>query len=180
MTRTQFRRGSFVAAIGLSLVALAALAPGAAQADPGALFATQPGDAQPLQSPAEETLNVELLVLHATNDGKGIDKGLEDMPELKRPPFSSYNSYKVLKREKVALKMGSSDKRKLPNDRQLLMSYKAKKAEKHTISVAIQKPNGGEDYLPVLEVNGRKGERFFVAGQAYQGGILVIGLKILP
>ena len=102
------------------------------------------------------------------------------MPELKRPPFSSYNSYKVLKRERVALKMGSSEKRKLPNDRQLLMSYKAKKGEKHTISVAIQKPNGGEDYLPLLEVNGRKGERFFVAGQAYQGGILAIGLKLLP
>jgi hypothetical protein len=174
MTRTQLRNGSFVAAVGLCL---AALAPGAALAEPIRPFS---GDAAELQSPAEDTINVELLVLHATNDGKGIDKGLEDMPELKRPPFSSYNSYKVLKREKVALKMGSSDKRKLPNDRQLLMSYKAKKAEKHTISVAIQKPNGGEDYLPVLEVNGRKGERFFVAGQAYQGGILVIGLKILP
>ena len=172
MTRTQFRNGSFVAAIGLSLTALA---PGAALADQVFL-----PDADALQSPAEDTLHVELLVLHATNDGKGIDKGLEDMPELKRPPFSSYNSYKVLKREKVALKMGSSDKRKLPNDRQLLMSYKAKKEQKHTISVAIQKPNGGEDYLPLLEVNGRKGERFFVAGQAYQGGILVIGLKLLP
>lgn len=174
MTRTQFRSGFFVAALGLGL---GLLAPGSALADSASPFIPE---AEQLQSPAEDTIQVELLVLHATNDGKGIDKGLEDMPELKRPPFSSYNSYKVLKRDKVALKKGSSDKRKLPNDRQLLMSYKAQKEQKHTISVAIQKPNGGEDYLPLLEVNARKGERVFVAGQAYQGGILVIGLKILP
>ena len=136
-------------------------------------------EVMPLQQPAQEALNVELIVLHGTNDGKGIDPNVGDMPELKSPPFSSYNSYKLLQKDKLALALGKSDKRKLPNDRNLLVTFKGKKDQKYTVSVNIQKPNG-PDYLPLLDVNGLKGQRFFVAGQAFKGGILVIGVKLLP
>ena len=33
---------------------------------------------------------------------------------------------------------------------------------------------------PLLEVNASPGEHFFVAGQSYKGGVLVIGVKSLP
>ena len=136
-------------------------------------------EAEPLQQPAPETLNVELIVLHGTNDGKGIDPNVGDMPELKRPPFSSYNSYKQLMKDRLSLVLAKSETRKLPNDRNILVTFKGKAGPKYTISVNIQKPNG-PDYLPDLVVNGRKGERFFLAGQTYKGGILVIGVKLLP
>ena len=136
-------------------------------------------EVEPLQQPAQETLNVELIVLHGTNDGKGIDPNIGDMPELKRPPFSSYNSYKQLQKERLTLTLAKSETRKLPNDRNLLVTFKGKKDQKYVVSLNIQKPNG-PDYLPLLDVNGTKGQRFFVAGQTYKGGVLVIGVKLLP
>src|SRR5262245_60552318 len=120
----------------LQAACAAAIGLGLGLAAPGA----RADEAVPLQNPAQETITVELLVLHVTNDGKGIDKDLEDMPELKRPPFSSYNSYKALSRERITLRCGgSTEGRKLPNDRQLAISCKGKKDQKYQVNVAIQK-----------------------------------------
>jgi hypothetical protein len=47
------------------------------------------------------------------------------------------------------------------------------------ISASIQEP-GGKTFLPLLEVNAKAGETFFVAGQKHKGGILVIGIKAAP
>ena len=38
----------------------------------------------------------------------------------------------------------------------------------------------GNSFLPLLEVNAKPGEPFFVAGQTYKGGTLVIGIKVNP
>ena len=44
---------------------------------------------------AEAAVSAELVVLHGTNDGSGIDPKIGKMSELSKPPFSSYNSYKL-------------------------------------------------------------------------------------
>jgi hypothetical protein len=144
----------------------------------------QDGSAKP--APEEAPVAAEVIILHATNDGSGIDPKLGKMPELGQPPFSSYNSYKLLDRVKLSLGKGKSTTTKLPNDRVLMVSLKdvilAKKkdeAKRFVVSASIQKP-GGKTFLPLLEVNARAGETFFVAGQSHKGGILVIGIKVVP
>lgn len=136
--------------------------------------------------PAETTVNVELIVLHATNDGTGIDPKIGKMPELGKPPFSSYNSYKLLDRSQQSSSKTKQVTYKLPTGRDLQVSLKdvieAKKKDeqkRYVISASIQKP-GGKDFLPLLEVNAKAGETFFVAGQNYKGGVLVIGIKVNP
>src|SRR5690349_9071889 len=91
-----------------------ALGAGIALACPAALAQ----EAEPMQQPqpAADSLNVEILVLHGTNDGKGIDRDIGDMPELGKPPFSSYNSYKVLKRQRLTLNRGKPESVTMPND----------------------------------------------------------------
>jgi hypothetical protein len=139
------------------------------------------------QAKAEEAVvAAEVVVLHATNDGSGIDPNIGKMPELGKPPFSSYNSYKLLDRVKLSLAKGKSSTQKLPNDRVLMVSLKdivpgKKKDEpkKYVVSASIQKP-GGNVFLPLLEVNAKAGEIFFVAGQTHKGGVLVIGIKVAP
>jgi hypothetical protein len=142
--------------------------------------------AQPTQKQAEETMAAEVIVLHATNDGTGIDPKIGKMPELGKPPFSSYNSYKLLDRPKVSVDKATSSKVKLPNDGVLMVSLKEIIAPKkkddpkrYVVSASIQKP-GGNTFLPLLEVNAKAGETFFVAGQNHKGGILVIGIKVNP
>jgi len=157
-------------------VALGVSAPVAQAQDTGA----------PAQHQTQNAVTAELVILHATNDGSGIDPKIGKMPELGKPPFSSYNSYKLLERVKLSLGKGQQTTTKLPNDRvmgvmlkDILEGSKKGESSKYVISASIQKP-GGTAFLPLLEVNAKAGETFFVAGQTYKGGVLVLGLKILP
>ena len=134
----------------------------------------------------EEAISAEVIVLHATNDGRGIDPKLGKMPELGKPPFSSYNSYQQLDRVKLSIGKGKSSKLTLPNGRDLMVSLKdiipGKKkdeAKKYVVGASIQK-SSGDTFLPLLEVNAKAGETFFVAGQTHKGGVLVIGIKVIP
>jgi hypothetical protein len=151
---------------------------------PGLSVANAQESAAPAQ--AEAAVAAEVIVLHATNDGTGIDPKIGKMPELGKPPFSSYNSYKLLDRSKLSLAKGSPGTAKLPNDGVLQVSLKeivqpkAKgEPKRFLVGASIQKP-GGNSFLPLLEVNAKAGETFFVAGQNYKGGVLVIGIKINP
>lgn len=137
-------------------------------------------------SAAPATISCEVVILYATNDGTGIDPKIGKMPELGQPPFSSYNSYKLLDRPTLPLTKGKSATLKLPTGRDLMVTFKdvldsKKKDEprRFTITASIQKPDGNT-FLPLLEVNAKAGENFFVAGQKYKGGTLVIGIKVNP
>ncbi len=143
--------------------------------------------AAPAQAPAVKPAQArtEIIVLHATNDHTGIDPKIGKMPELAKPPFSSYDSYKLLDRVELDLPKGQAQTRKLPDDGQLAVTLKeilepAKKGDATRFSVAasIQKP-GGRSFLPAMEVSAKKGDIFFIAGQTYKGGILVIGIRVL-
>lgn len=150
-------------------------------------------DVRPAHAPAPAqtatpaaAVNMEVIVLHATNDGTGIDPKIGKIPELSKPPFSSYNSYKLLDRPKISVTKGGQSTVKLPNGRDMAVMLKDILAPKtkgevtrYVVSTSIQKP-GGNTFLPLLEVNAKAGEWFFVAGQTYKGGVLVIGVKVLP
>lgn len=151
----------------------------------GAPIAQAQDTGAPAQQPNPSAVMAELVILHATNDGSGIDPKIGKMPELGKPPFSSYNSYKLLERVKLSLDKGKQTTTKLPNDRvmgvtlkDILQANKKGESSKYVISASIQKP-GGTAFLPLLEVNAKAGETFFVAGQTYKGGVLVLGLKIV-
>lgn len=166
-------------------LALGLVAHGAAAEDARARDAFSVATA-PSQTPAPAAVNMEIIVLHATNDSSGIDPKIGKIPELSKPPFSSYNSYKLLDRPKIAVQKGKQSTVKLPNGRDMAVVLKdviapVKKGDvtRYVVSTSIQKP-GGNTFLPLLEVNAKAGEWFFVAGQTYKGGILVVGVKVLP
>src|SRR6478609_9678788 len=73
----------------------------------------------PPAAPAARAYSTELLVLHATNAKKGIDPRIGDMPELKKIPFSSYDSYELVQKVKVPLKKDEPKTFDLPNGRVL-------------------------------------------------------------
>ena len=135
-------------------------------------------------APAE--VAVEIVILHATNDKTGIDPKIGKMPALEQPPFSSYNSYKLLDRKTLALTKGNAQTHVLPNARPMMVTLKdviepkkKEDARRYLLSAVIQKPNGKE-FLPLLDVNAVAGQTFFIAGQGYKGGMLAIGVKVLP
>ena len=128
---------------------------------------------------AENEFLAEVSVLHATNSKKGIDERIGKMPELKKPPFSSYDSYELLTKQRVSLKKDDPKSIKLPNGRVLqakLLDILPKDVLR--ISASFNQP-GGKDFLPLLEVKAKRGQAFIVAGQNYKNGILVLVIRVV-
>jgi hypothetical protein len=165
-------------ALGL-LLTCASLASGApARSAHSALDAPRAFRAQGDANDQKATHTLELMVLHATNSKKGIDKRIGDMPELAEPPFSSYDSYELLAKKVIPLKVGDEKAQNLPNGRTLKTKLLEVLPEEFVrISASINQPNGSE-FLPLLEVKAKLGKAFIVAGQSYKNGILVLVFKV--
>jgi hypothetical protein len=108
------------------------------------------------------------------------------MPALSKPPFSSYNSYKLLEQTSLPLNKGQAAPLQLPTGRELRVVYKdvidppkAGDPVRYVITASIQKADG-KSFLPLVEVNAKAGEWFWVGGQEYKGGSLFIGIKLNP
>ncbi|MEZ4225192.1 MAG: hypothetical protein R3B13_29845 [Polyangiaceae bacterium] len=135
--------------------------------------------AKPAPPDAKQEYFAEVLVLHATNSKKGIDRRIGDMPELKKPPFSSYDSYELLTKHKLPLAKDDPKTVDLPNRRVLqtkLLEVLPK--DQLRISASINQPKG-KTFLPLLEVKAKVGQSFILAGQSFKGGILVLVIRVV-
>jgi hypothetical protein len=146
------------------------------------VFAGGPARAEAPKAPAPAAateFNTEVLVLHATNGDKGIDARIGDMPELKKPPFSSFKSYELLQKVKIPLRKEDPKTFELPNGR-VLQTKLVEVLPDDTVrlSASINQP-GGKTFLPLLEVKAKLGQQFIVAGQSYKGGILVLVVRVV-
>lgn len=175
----RFAVTSFVisAALGMGLVS--------ARADNGPRNAAAPAQsasAVPSNLPPQAPVGGEIIVMLATNGDGGIDPQIGVLPQLRLPPFSAYNTYKLLARHPVTWALRQSQSVKLPNGRILKTSLTTVDAnQRHRVSASISRPDvdaGERSFLPLLEVTARSGETFFVAGQSYQGGVLVVGIRV--
>lgn len=165
-------RRAFVA-LGLLSITIPGLA-----ADPAAGEGKEPNkDAKPKAQPA--TFAAEVLVLHATNAKKGIDARIGSMPELKKPPFSSYDSYQLIDRARLPLEKDVKKTLKLPNGR-VLETHLLEVLSNDSVrmSTSINQP-GGKEFLPWLETKAKLGQAFMLAGQRYKQGILVLVIRVV-
>ncbi|HVY47555.1 MAG TPA: hypothetical protein VHB21_16815 [Minicystis sp.] len=133
---------------------------------------------------APAPVSAELVLLHGTNSGTGIDPRVGKIPALTKPPFSAYDSYDLLKREALPLLPNRPATTKLPNKGDLVITYsgpvhgRKTGAKKYVVDLSIQRH--GAAILPLLKVNATPGEMLFAAVPGFRGGVLVIGLKVVP
>ena len=176
MKRVSLALCSLVAA--LTLPAYAANGKG----QPAPAAAAPSGSAAPAPSARPDTdqnLAAEVLILHATNEKKGIDPRIGKLPELEKSPFSNYDSYQVLDRVRLPLTKDASHNLKLPNGRTLqVLLIDEPGPNSVRLSASINRPNGKE-FLPLLEVKAHVGQAFIVAGQSHKKGILVLVIRIV-
>jgi hypothetical protein len=171
------QRRLFVVALGVTpLLALG----GSAEAKPHAprVAARPAADPQTQTENPPETL-LEVSVLHGTRTAKENDSRIGDLPELREGPFATYSSYQLLSRSELPLTKGGKRELKLPNGRRLEARLEARLPDGSSRLVAsINRPDT-KDFLPLLEVKARPGQKFIVAGQSYKRGILVLVFKVL-
>ncbi len=163
---------------------LAASVPGLAHAgDPPAPSASS-GTA------ATASAKIDVMMLHATAEEPGsIDPRIDEghprgqgpSAQLTKPPFSAYKTYRLKDRKALVLEKGKPTSTTLPNGRTLqvtLSDVVVDKGEKrYRLSASISQPSGPA-YLPLLEVTASPGKTFFVAGQAYDKGSLVLAFTV--
>jgi hypothetical protein len=122
----------------------------------------------------------EVLVVLAKEEQGQIDPQLKKLTALRRPPFNSFRSMKILSRPKVTLVPGKDSLVSLPNGRRVKLTLlRVMPDGRYKVRAAINRPDKS-DYLPLLQVVASAGDPFFVAGQAYQGGTLVVGVIVDP
>ena len=120
----------------------------------------------------------EVLVVLGSSEGEGVDPALAKLEALKKPPFDAFSKKTLLKRVAVSLEPGKDTDVELPNGRKLKLTVLEKTAEgRFRVSLSINRP-GKQDYLPLMTVLAAPGDPFFVAGQKYEGGTLIIGVSI--
>lgn len=162
-----------LATFGALAVAVSAIALPCAARPP---VTREPPDARASDTSERAEPSLELWVLHATHTKRGIDARLRDLPELKKPPFSSFDSYALLERVRLPLARGRTATHRLPNGRVLGAELLAVEQNGARVATSISEPAGGA-FLPLLEVRARSGQHFIVAGQSYKSGILVLVLS---
>jgi hypothetical protein len=133
----------------------------------------------PASAPTPSSLAAEIMVLHASNTGGGIDPRIGNMPQLKKPPFSSYDTYRFMERSRSPLAPGRPVASTLPNGRVMQIVLKETLPRGRFKVAASVQSNRGNSFLPLLEVTTSLNENFFVAGQSYQDGVLVVGIKLV-
>ena len=167
---------SLVPALTLPAYAANDKAPSGSAKAPSASSAAPAPSARP---GAEQPLLAEVLILHATNEQKGIDPRIGKLPELGKSPFSNYDSYQVLDRARLPLKKEAPQNLKLPNGRTLQVRLLDELGpDSVRLSASINRPSGKE-FLPLLEVKAHVGQAFIVAGQSHKKGILVLVIRVL-
>lgn len=179
-------RRVFLAATAVAWLALSGIGTGEVLAHTSVMAEAAPAQGKPEPAKPDQAVQVkaEIVVLHATNEGKGIDPGIGPMPDLLKPPFSAYDTYKLVEKVELELPKGTAKEKALPDGGKLSVTLTdlvlgKKKADvtRYVLSATIEKP-GGKKFLPGLSVNAVQGEYFFIAGQKYNGGILVVGIRI--
>jgi hypothetical protein len=129
-----------------------------------------PDDGKPLTG--------EVLVVLASEAGGTIDPSLSRLRALKHPPFNAFKSMKILSRQSVSLNPDEPVAIELPKKRWLVLTLTSRLADgRAKVQLSINKPNK-QDYLPLLNVIISAGEPFFVAGQKFEGGTLVVGVRL--
>lgn len=138
----------------------------------------------PLQAPgpgaprAHQEVSGEVLVILASERVGTIHPDLATIPALRQPPFNGYHTMELLARPAIRLVVGEPQTVPLPNGRVLRLELEGITREgRYRVRVSINRPDQ-QDYLPLLDIVAPPGDPFFLAGQNFMGGTLVLGVRL--
>jgi hypothetical protein len=119
----------------------------------------------------------EVIVVLASEAPGQVDPSLREFAALRQPPFDGYRSMRVLSRTRVELVPGAPAEILLPNGRLLRVELLGLDGGRYRVRVSINRPHQ-RDYLPAAEVAAAPGVPFFIGGQGFESGTLVIGVRV--
>lgn len=131
-----------------------------------ALLVTTVGSA----SADAQTVTVRAQAIHATSTGNQMDGSLSSIASQLRSRFGQYSSFTQLSDNRLSLSAGQSRSVELPNGQTLQVTFQGMSGSSYRLNVSL--PGGGGT------VTIGRGGVFFVAGPSYQGGLLIVAVRI--
>lgn len=144
----------------------------------GLAMPVPPVTAQQVPTQAAQEVRGEVLVILGSERAGEIDPALASLGALRQAPFSSFQTMQLLARPSIRLVVDEPLDIPLPNGRILRIVLASITPQgRYRVRVSINRPEQS-DYLPLLEVVAPPGDPFFLAGQSFLGGTLVIGVRL--
>jgi hypothetical protein len=131
--------------------------------------------------------HVEILVLYAKKDAGGghVDPAVPKLPQLSQAPFNAYNTFELVDRRTFAFgTLKPSD----PWQGKPSATYQLVTGKSLDVVLLEQRGDGryamgavlGKEAADKVRWAAPVNEAFFIAGQSYKDGILVIGITLRP
>ena len=123
---------------------------------------------------AGKTVSCQVLTIEASTSGQGIDPDLADYTSiLREKPFSDFNTFKLVHKQSLDLKVGAQKGIVLPSPIVGKLSFNKVTSGRLDLTLTLTRPS-----LPNVVVNGKAapGSPFFTAGLKSPHGRWVFGI----
>ncbi len=123
---------------------------------------------------AGEKVRCEVLTIEASNSGQGVDPALmAHMSIFKKPPFSSFNTFRLVHKKSYELTLGAPAGLEMPKPLAGSLTFNKLVEGRLDLTLSITRPTGS----PIL-ISGKAnpGSPFFAAGLKSSRGRWVFGV----
>ncbi len=142
----------------------------------GALVAGATFIAHVPEASADAPPKAEVMVIHATKcDKKSVDPQIGDTP-----PALGYDCLKLLEKKTLPLALNQAIATSLPNGRTFQLLHTAKVANRFKVTASISPADGSSGFTKLADITADPNKPFNVGGFSYQGGVLVLTVRIVP
>jgi hypothetical protein len=118
----------------------------------------------------------EVMVIHATKcDKKSVDPEIGD-----QRPAMGYDCLKLLEKKTMPLALNQASTTPLPNGRTFQLLHTARVDNRYKVTASISPADRTPGYTKLADITADPNKPFNVGGFAYQGGVLVLTVRIVP
>lgn len=125
---------------------------------------------------ADAVPQAEVLVIHATKcEKKTVDPRIGDAP-----PALGYDCLKLVEKKTLPLALNQASTTVLPNGRTFQLLHTARVDNRYKVTASISPADKGPGFTKLADITADPNKPFNVGGFAYQGGVLVLTVRIVP
>jgi len=128
------------------------------------------------EASADAPPKAEVMVIHATKcDKKSVDPQIGDTP-----PALGYDCLKLVEKKTMPLALNQPSTTPLPNGRTFQLLHTSKVGARFKVTASISPADGSRGFTKLADITADANKPFNVGGFSYQGGVLVLTVRIVP
>lgn len=125
---------------------------------------------------ADAPPKAEVMVIHATKcEEKSVDPRIGEAP-----PALGYDCLKLLEKKTLPLALNKASTAPLPNGRTFQLLHTSRVDQRYKVTASISSADKSGKFVKLADITADPNKPFNVGGFTYQGGVLVLTVRIVP